>query len=112
MKLLGSGADLAHGRAFLMWEDEGYQFRANILLYPGATIPMHSHEYAHDYELGKGVYGLTVESPEGVVEPEVVLPAGAKGSVPARWKHHFRLIEWGGEPGHVKCFWRDGVQRG
>jgi len=113
MKLLGSGADPDNGRAFLMWQDGGYEFRQNTLLYVGASIPMHSHEYAHDYLLGPGVYSLVAEHPDGTAEPERrILREGERGHVPARHKHHFTLIEWGGSEGWVRCYWPEGADRG
>lgn len=113
MKLLGSGADPDNGRAFLMWQDEGFEFRQNMLLYVGATIPMHEHEYAHDYLVGPGVYLLTIETPDGG-EPEVrEVMGGAVGHVPAKHKHHFKLLEmWDNQPGWVRCYWREGAARG
>lgn len=100
-------ADLLHKRVFAMWAADGYQYRANILLEEGADIPMHVHNYAHDYELGVGTYGLTVEAPDGTVEPERTLEGGSKGHVPAYWRHHFRLLKWGGAPGKVTCYWAE-----
>lgn len=111
MKLLGSGADPDHGRVFMMWQDEGYEFRQNTLLYVGATIPMHEHHYAHDYLVGPGVYALTVERPDGSVEEREV-QGGYVGHVPALHKHHFKLTEWGGAPGFVRCYWLEGTARG
>lgn len=108
MKLLGSGADPDNGRAFLMWQDDGYEFRQNILLYVGATIPMHAHAYAHDYLVGPGVYALTIELPDGATEERIVRE-GEKGHVPAQHKHHFKLIEWGGREGFVRCYWPMGA---
>ena len=107
MKLLGSGAEPHNGRVFLMWQDGGYEFRQNTLLYVGAVIPMHSHEYAHDYLVGPGKYTLTVEKPDGGVENHEV-SEGYVGHVPARHKHHFTLIEWGGSEGWVRCYWPEG----
>lgn len=98
-------ADLDHQRVFAMWNDATHHYRANIMLAEGADIPMHAHSYTHDYRLGAGTYGLVVESPAGIREPEQVLEGGSTGSVPAWWKHHFRLLKWGGEPGRVECFW-------
>lgn len=101
-------ADLAHQRVFAMWSDDKFNYRANIMLAEGADIPMHAHSYTHEYRLGKGTYGLVVESPAGIREEEQILEAGSTGVVPAWWKHHFRLIKWGGEPGRVECYWAIG----
>ena len=111
MELLGSGADPDNGRAFLMWRDEGFEFRQNTLLYVGASIPMHSHEYAHDYLLGPGVYELTIEYPDGATVKREMRECDS-GHVPARHKHHFKLTEWGGREGWVRCYWPEGAARG
>lgn len=111
MRLLGSGADPDNGRVFMMWHDGGYEFRQNTLLHVGAAIPMHAHHYAHDYLVGPGVYALTIELPCGAVE-EVEVREGYVGHVPAQHKHHFKLIEWGGAPGWVRCYWPEGAARG
>lgn len=99
-------SDLPNGRVWAMWEADGWQHRSNILMHEGAEIPMHAHSYAHDYRLGVGTYGLVVESPEGVKEAEKIIEGGSTGHVPAWWKHHFRLVKWGGAPGQVDCYWR------
>lgn len=104
-------ADLAHNRVFAMWDDGSYNYRANIMLIEGAEIPMHAHSYEHEYKLGKGTYSLTIESPSGIKEPEQILQGGSTGKVPAWWKHHFKLIKWGGEPGRVECFWPIGSDK-
>lgn len=98
--------DIPNGRVWAMWEENGFQHRVNILMREGAEIPMHAHSYAHDYVLGVGVYAITVETPDGVKEPEKLIEGGSKGHVPAYWKHHFRLEKWGGAPGKVDCYWR------
>lgn len=112
MKLLETGADPENGRAWMAWEDQGFMFRANVMLYPGAQIPMHAHTFDHHYRLGRGVYGLIVESPEGVRAPEVELPAFSRGFVPKFWKHHFRLIQMDKEPGRIECYWPVGTPDG
>lgn len=98
-------ADIVNGRVWAMWEADGFQHRINILMHEGAEIPMHSHSYSHDYRLGVGVYALTVEV-DGVKEPERLIDGGSIGHVPAGVQHHFRLVKWGGAPGHVDCYWR------
>lgn len=97
-------SDISNGRVWVMWEQDGIQHRTNILMREGAEIPMHSHDYAHDYNLGVGVYALTVEK-DGVKQPEVLIAGNSKGHVPAFVKHHFRLHKWGGVPGQIDCHW-------
>lgn len=109
MELIASGVDQDNGRAFVMFRDQGFEFRINYLLYEGAKIPMHSHSYDHDYRLGRGVYGLVIESPEGVKEQEVLLPPESRGHVPKLWKHHFRLVKMDEEPGRIDCYWPVGA---
>lgn len=95
-------SDLVNRRAFAMWSDGERQFRTNILLDVGATIPLHAHSYAHDVEVGGGVFDVAVISPDGA-ETRKRMEDGDRDHIPAWWRHQFTLIAGG--PGKVECSW-------
>jgi hypothetical protein len=90
--------DLVNGRAFSMWEENGIQYRSNLLLRPGATIPLHAHSYDHTARI-LGRMRMTVSGIHSeVANDEVFIPA---------WQQHtFTLIEGIDGVGEVLCYWR------
>lgn len=96
--VIGQHEDLKNGRVFSMWCEDGIQYRSNILLWVGATIPLHRHSYDHTARI-KGRMKMTVDGVESIVEH------GSKVFIPAGKQHTFELLELFNGVGEVLCFW-------
>ncbi len=90
--------DIKNGRVFSMWEEGGIQYRSNLLLNPGATIPLHAHSYDHTARI-RGRMSMRVNGAECEVHNEEVF-------IPAWQQHTFTLIEGIDGVGEVLCYWR------
>lgn len=82
-----------------MWEENGVQYRSNVLLWVGAVVPLHSHSHGHDAET-KGRMKMTVDGVESIVAH------GSKVFIPKGKQHTFELLEPHNGIGEVLCYWR------
>lgn len=80
-----------------MWEENGVQYRSNVLTRVGSRVALHAHSYDHTARI-KGRMKMIVDGVETEVTTgqEIFIPAGAR--------HSFELIE--GDFGEVLCFWK------
>lgn len=109
-------SDLLNGRHWAMWEECGIQFRSNMVDAVGGCIPLHVHSYAHVALVTHGVFQCSTVAPDGTQESFLVASKGfdvpdSRGYrlvIPAGYQHTFVLLESGGKPGEVLCFWPDG----
>lgn len=92
-------ADHLNGRIYTRWSDDGVEYVSNILLYPGASIPLHKHSYDHGARVrGRMTMRVNDGQPREVANEEVFIPAWAQ--------HTFTLIEGINGVGEVLCYWR------
>lgn len=95
--------DVVNGRAFSMWEEDGVQYRSNLLFYPGAHIELHAHSFGHSAKI-RGRMRMTVIAPERQPEEREV-SSGEEIFIPAWHEHAFVLLEGVDGVGEVLCSW-------
>jgi quercetin dioxygenase-like cupin family protein len=90
-------SDLRNHRVFSMWEEAGMQFRSNLVLEVGGTIPLHAHSYDHVALCVAGRFRCDVDGESFEVGP------GTKTFVGKEKRHRFLLLE--NAPGEILCIW-------
>lgn len=95
--------DLKNNRVWAMWTEKGMNYRSNIMLEPGASIPLHTHSYDHHASV-KGNFLVKAIGPDGEAWA-FSMTTGEITLIPAGFQHTFTFVANGGKPGVVICYW-------
>ena len=93
-------SDLLNNRVFSMWTEAGLQFRSNLILKVGGSVPLHAHSYDHVAICLNGRFKCEIDNDYFNVTP------GTKVFIAQGRKHTFTLLERINDlPGEVLCIW-------
>ncbi len=87
-----------------MWEEDGMQYRSNLLHCVGAMVELHAHSYDHTARI-RGRMKMVIIKPDST-QSESEVTTGQEVFIPAWHKHSFELLEGVDGIGEVLCLWR------